>query len=169
MNIENTSTQTKAISTINNRLLRPTNDTRPLQQCEYPSYYIPSSFNYEVALCLRSRLSLLHYARDRIIPEVLHYCIVSDNACSRRNASLHVLYSACARWNALLHVPDIACARRNASLHVLNNACARRNASLHCAQDNIVAKVCISPKLHLARYFNMSESNQVTSINRCKK
>ena len=57
LNVENTGTYTKVISTINIPLLSQTNDTRPFQQGGCPSYYIPSPFNYEVALCLRTRLA----------------------------------------------------------------------------------------------------------------
>ena len=57
LNVENTGTYTKVISTINIPLLSQTNDTRPFQQGGCPSYYIPSSFNYEIALRLRSMIA----------------------------------------------------------------------------------------------------------------
>ena len=104
------------------------------------------------------------------VPEEMHHCIVPDNACARRNASLHMLdITLC----SILHVPeemhhcivlDIACARRNASFHVLDIACARRNASSHCARDCIVPEVFISSRLHRSKSLHAPESNQVTRV-----
>ena len=89
LNVENTGTYTKAISTINIPFLSPRNDTRTFEQGGWPNYYIPSSFNNEVALCLRTRLPWLYYAPNNIRLEELNRCMCPKKciiACARRNA-----------------------------------------------------------------------------------
>ena len=193
MNVENTGTYTKAVSTINIPLwarqmtLDPCNKA-DVQATTYPPHSIMK----------------LHYAWDL----GLHDHIIPEIALCSRNASLHVPDNACARRNSSLH-----CAWRNASLDVPEDmyhcmfpimhapeemhhciapkeihyyiarycmcpkkciiACARRNASLDvldiaCAQRNAsshCARDCIVPEICISSRLHRARSFHVPELN----